>query len=390
MNRLLSTTAALLLAVASPAQSQMELSARQVATAMGVGWNLGNTLEAYNTTLAAETDWQDTPTTQELIDYVKSQGFKSVRIPTSWMLHTDKATLRIDPAWMKRVREVVDYCMHDSLYVVLNDHWDGGWLEDSFEDVSPATIQAKSDTLRAIWLQVAGSFAQYDEHLLFAGLNEPSHGYNNGHFTDDMMRALTHYEQVFIDAVRSTGGRNSQRVLVIQGPSTNIDETCKPSYAQQLPHDSQPHRLMVEVHFYDPWNFCGLEQDESWGSMAYYWGSGNHLDGSSRNAAWGEEQHVSEKFKQMQRLFVDRGYPVVLGEFGALWRTVGAGESQELHDASIRAFFRHVTHEALAHGIVPMVWDINHLAAPTMTILDRSSLSVFCQPAMQGIKEGMR
>lgn len=389
MNRLFAAAAALIMAATVSAQAQMELPASRVARQMGVGWNLGNTMEANQTDLGAETAWQNTRTTQALIDFVKAQGFSSVRIPTSWYVHCDKRSMQIDPRWMARVREIVDYCIHDSLYVVLNDHWDGGWLEDSFCDVSAATVCAKSDTLRAIWRQVASEFQSYDEHLLFAGLNEPSHSYDNGHFTDEMVKALLSYEQTFVDAVRTTGGNNRCRILVVQGPATNIDETVKPTYAYQLPTDVVPERMMVEVHYYDPWNFCGMEQDETWGKMAFYWGKANHADGSGRNAEWGEENHLREKFTMMEKTFVSRGYPVILGEFGANWRHVGTAESQQKHDASIYSFFRNVTREALCRGIVPMVWDINHTEWPTMTVIDRERLGIFCEPAMRGIRAAM-
>lgn len=393
MNKKLVITSLTLLftsAVSICGQSRFELNAHEVAQQMGVGWNLGNTMEANVPSLKAETSWQDTPTTPALIKFVKAQGFKSVRIPASWHCHLDKGTTNINDEWMARVQEIVDYCIHDSLYVVLNSHWDGGWLEDSFDNVSDENVSAKSDTLQAIWTQIADRFKGYDEHLLFAGLNEPSHGYNNGKFTDRMMLALLQYEQVFIDAVRKTGGNNLKRILVIQGPSTNIDETCKPVYASQLPDDVDPNRLMVEVHYYDPWNFCGMEKDESWGEMAYYWGKDNHVNSSKRNAKWGEEDHLKKQFKSMKENFVDRGYPVILGEFSANWRQLKGeqGESQQAHDASIYQYFKDVTHEALKNGLVPMVWDINHTDFPTMTVIDRKTLKVFCTPAMNGIRKG--
>lgn len=143
MNKKLVITSLTLLftsAVSICGQSRFELNAHEVAQQMGVGWNLGNTMEANVPSLKAETSWQDTPTTPALIKFVKAQGFKSVRIPASWHCHLDKGTTNINDEWMARVQEIVDYCIHDSLYVVLNSHWDGGWLEDSFDNVSDENV----------------------------------------------------------------------------------------------------------------------------------------------------------------------------------------------------------------------------------------------------------
>ena len=257
--------------------TEITSDAWDIAGAMYPGWNLGNTLEASGTGLAAETSWQSTKTTQTIIDYVASCGFKSVRIPCSWYSHFDSGTTTVNSEWMARVKEVVDYCIADGLYVILNDHYDLGWLENSFSDVSSSNVAAKSDTLKAIWTQVAETFVNYDEHLLFAGLNEPAAS------TSSQVTALVTYEQAFIDAVRATGGNNALRTLVVQGPVTDIDNTYK--LFTTLPTDDVDNRLMVEVHYYSPWQFCGLEEDADWGVMQYYFSSDNHVSGSSRNVS---------------------------------------------------------------------------------------------------------
>ena len=143
----------------------MDLNAQQLAYYMAPGWNLGNTMEAGSNTnldtnkggLAAETAWQSTKTTQGIIDMVKAQGFKSIRIPCSWVMGhiSDAATTQIDAAWMARVKEIVDYAIKADMYVIINDHWDGGWLEDSFKDVSEATVSKNSAKLAVGWKQIA-------------------------------------------------------------------------------------------------------------------------------------------------------------------------------------------------------------------------------------------
>ena len=362
--------------------TEITADAWDIAPLMYPGWNLGNTLEASGTGLAAETSWQSTKTTQTIIDYVASLGFKSVRIPCSWYSHFDSGTTTINSEWMARVKEVVDYCILDGLYVVLNDHYDLGWLENSFSDVSSSNVAAKSDTLTAIWTQVAETFVNYDEHLLFAGLNEPDAS------SSSKVTALVTYEQAFIDAVRATGGNNALRTLVIQGPVTDIDNTY--NLFNTLPTDDADDRLMVEVHYYTPWQFCGLEEDASWGVMQYYFSSDNHVSGSSRNVSSSyEESYISSQFAKMKSKFADAGYPLILGEYGCLWRNVSSDGDQDKHNASVQAFHKAVNMYAINNGLIPFVWDTNYTSQPTMTVIQRNNCSVYNQYAMDGILEGV-
>ena len=386
--------------LAMTAADAQNRTATEVINDMAPGWNLGNTLEGVATWagtdflnnkggLGAETSWQDTKTTQEIIDYVKSLGFKSVRIPCAWVYgHISNAsTYEIDSQWMTRVKEVVDYCIRDGLYVVLNDHWDGGWLENHIADTDAATIKKNKTILTALWTQIANVFKDYDEHLLFAGLNEPNA--ENQAATNNLIQ----YNQTFVDAVRATGGNNAKRVLVVQGPSTNIEHTCN-FMAGKMPTDIIEGRLAIEVHYYNPWQFWGMEKDESWGKVFYYWGQGNHLSGSTHNATWGEEADMKKQLQMMKTNFVDKGYPVVIGEFGANWRDLSSlsGESQEKHNASIKAHYREL-HRLCKEmgGMVPMTWDTNYRnqegTKGCMTIIDRKNLTVFGTYAMEGINE---
>ena len=369
--------------------------AQTIAPQMYPGWNLGNTFEAGNQDhlftdqggLAGETAWQDTRTTREIIGYVKSLGFRSVRIPCAWVMGhvTDSVELTVDPAWMSRVREVVDWCIADSLYVILNDHWDGGWLENSFNRTDSATVTLNSARLRKVWTQIATEFRDYDHHLLFAGLNEPNNNDNSVFQNKASIDALITYEQTFIDAVRSTGGNNTSRVLVLQGPSTDIDITWK-SYDVERLHDTASGALMVEVHYYTPWQFCGLEEDASWGNMWYYWGVGNHNpDAPERNCTYAEEDFLDGQFRKMHDKFVSKGYPVIIGEYGTQWRMTG----DSLHNASVRAFHRAVNRSAVSNGCVPFVWGTNYTGFPAMTVINRATLSVFNPHAMEGIREGV-
>ena len=390
----------LMMGTATRAQDGLDRSAMEIVNDMAPGWNLGNTMEAVTSWtgaalwnnkggLAAETGWQDTKTTQEIIDYVKSLGFKSVRIPCAWAFGhiSDAATYTIDAAWMARVKEVVDYCINDSLYVVLNDHWDGGWLDEQMQNSDPAVIAHYKGILATLWTQIANAFKDYDEHLLFAGLNEPPA--ENQAATNNLIQ----YNQAFVDAVRATGGNNTRRVLVVQGPSTNIYHTCN-FMAGKMPTDVVEGKLAIEVHFYNPWQFWGMENDESWGKVFYYWGKGNHLSGSSHNATWGEEEDMKNQLELMKTNFVDKGFPVVIGEFGANWRDLSSlpNESQEKHNASIKTHYREL-HRLCKElgGMVPMTWDTNYRSQNgtkgSMTIVDRKNLTVFGVYALEGINE---
>jgi len=367
--------------VAKPDVTYDFRKASELAKDMYPGWNLGNTLEAIGDGVGAETAWQGTKTTQEIIDFAKAQGFKSVRIPCSWDIHAVNG--KIDAEWMARVQEVVDYCIKSGLYVVLNDHYDGGWIEvEGFkENIDEETITAKTTQLKNYWTQIATAFKNYDEHLLFAGLNEPNAA------NQEQTNILIRYEQAFVDAVRATGGNNSNRTLIVQGPQTNIDNTLK--FLNKLPEDKTADRIMVEVHFYDPAQFTGVWEN---GTPYYFWGSANHVSGSNFNSTWGEEAWITEKFGKLKTAFVDKGYPVIIGEYGANWRAIG--ENQDKHDASIKSFFYEINRQAVNNGLVTFAWDINSTnqngSNGIMTILNRANLSVYCKPAMDGITEGTK
>lgn len=368
---------------AASAQTAMDIAAK-----MYPGWNLGNTLEAgpcswLSNDVDYETGWQGTKTTQEIIDYVKEKGFRSVRIPCSWHIHMD-SNHKIKKQWMDRVQEIVDYCIKDSLYVVLNDHYDNGWIERSFDSQTPQSIEQNCAMLDNMWQQIATRFRDYDHHLLFAGLNEPDAGRDDNNRKAEI-DALVKYEQTFINTVRATGGNNATRVLVVQGPCTDISVSY--DYAE-LPIDPTPSALMFEVHFYSPYNFCQMEKDESWGNAFYYWGASNHFPSSTHNPYWGEEDFVISELEKMKEKFTSKGIPVYLGEFGALWRTMPSGESQNKHNASIYAWYKTVTQHAVSNGIIPVVWDINYSQRPSVTIIDRNNLSIYCQRAYDGIIEG--
>ena len=343
-------------------------TAQHIATKMGVGWNLGNTLEA----ICGENAWGAGHTSQQLIDSVKAAGFNTVRIPVSWFCHSDTVTSVIDKEWIARVKEVADYCIKDDMYVILNMHWDKGWLENRVNKANQGIVNKRQ---RAYWTQIANYFKAYDEHLLFAGTNEP-----NAHDSIQMSVLMT-YHQTFVDAVRATGDNNSSRTLIIQGPATDVEDTYK--LMKTMPKDKIADRLMAEVHYYTPYQFCLMENDADWGKKFYYWGKDNHSATEiTRNASWGEENDVDKNFGKMKARFVDKGIPVIIGEFGAGKRKLSQPSDQALNNASVESYYRHVVKSAVSKGLIPICWDVPGW------LFNRSTGAILDQGIIKAIKQG--
>lgn len=325
----------------------MESTAAQIASKIKLGFNFGNTMEA----TGGETAWGNPQITEAQIKLVKDHGFDAIRLPVAWDQYANQQTAEISAVWLNRVKQVVQYAVDNELYVMVNIHWDGGWLENN---VTLAKKDANNAKQKAYWQQIATHLRDFDEHLIFASANEP-----NVH-NAEQMAVLDSYHQTFVDAVRATGGKNANRVLVLQGPATDIEETDE--LWNGMPSDSVANKLMAEVHFYSPFNFALMTQDESWGKQAYYWGAGFHsTTDTERNATWGEEVWVDEMFTKMKTKFADQGIPIVLGEFGAVLRDHLTGDDLALHLASHAHYYRYVTERALSTGMLPFVWDTGDL-----------------------------
>lgn len=347
-------------AVAGMSFGQNLPNAKSIAAEMGMGWNLGNTMELIGV--------QPIPT-KVLFDSVKAAGFKTVRIPAAWDMHADKNTHVIDAAWMAQVKTVVDYAIKDSLFVILNIHWDGGWVEGKIDSAAtrPAMLATMYAKQGAFWKQIATTFRNYDRHLLFASANEP--GVDN----QANMSVLNGLHQIFVDTVRATGGNNASRTLVIQGPSTSFEHTA--DWMTSMPKDVIADRLMAEAHFY-PYQFCLMSQPANWGTMAYpffYWGKQYHSSTDAiHNPTWGEESYVDSQFNLVKPKYLDKNIPVVVGEFGALKRLTATGDNLRLAILSRRYFYSYVTKAALSRGMIPVAWDAGGKGDGTMTIFDRN------------------
>ena len=382
----------------APDATGMSKTPAEIAKEMFCGWNLGNTLE-----FKGEETWAGSPVvTQELIDYVKSLGFKAIRIPCCWDRHrlTNKDLAKIHDTWLKRVKEIVQYCINDDLYVILNMHEDGGWIQKyGFTDLSEENVTFLCSKLRAYWEQIATSLRDFDEHLLFAGMNEPGLHAISSSATADQMRAyqqvLLRYEQTFVDAVRSTGGRNAYRTLVLQCIGTWIDNAV--DYFKEFPTDEiGGSRLMLEAHFYSPSEFCDKTGSGAW----YYWGKENLPSTAdihyNRFTPVSQAQSlVKKQMKKLHDTFVTVGIPVVLGEWGAFHRDLSGetGQVQDKHDASIHDFYECVNSTCIQYDIVPFVWDVpiqNASATESFNIVDRKNLTVHGTYAYQGIYDTIK
>jgi aryl-phospho-beta-D-glucosidase BglC (GH1 family) len=355
----------------------MGSSAVQLAAKIQLGWNLGNSLEA----IGGETAWGNPKATKALIDLVRANGFNAIRIPVSYDQYLANATTaQLKAEWLARVKEVVQYAIDNDMYVIVNIHWDNGWLENNCTEAKKSATNAKQ---KAFWEQIATTLRGFDEHLIFASANEPK----VANATE--MAVLTSYHQTFIDAVRSTGGKNAYRTLVIQGPDTDIEKTNK--LMLTLPTDKVADRMMMEVHYYTPYQFTLMDKDADWGKMFYYWGAGNHsTTDTERNPTWGEEADLAKLFKSMKTQFVDKGIPVILGEFGAIRRTNLTGSNLALHLASRAYYLHYVVKQAKANGMVPFYWDEGNLGSNGFGIFNRNNTTVADTQALKGLLDGLK
>ena len=298
------------------------LTALEATRLMGNGINLGNILEACdnnvgiktNTPLSYETHWGQPKTTQAMIDGMKAAGFDTIRIPVAWMTnatHLYEGDYTIDADYMNRVEEVVRYARKAGMYVIVNDHWDGGWY-GMFGSESAETRALAMEAYKGMWQQIAERFRDYSDYLIFESANEElgtrfdenSALYCSDsvvtYLNDDERYALTNeINQTFVDVVRATGGNNATRFLLIAGYGTNIDQTCDDRF--QMPKDTADSKLMVSVHYYDPWSYCGASSAVSatkWGKVSDY-------------------EYMDQQLAKMTK-FTEAGYGVVIGEYGAL------------------------------------------------------------------------
>jgi len=350
------------------------LTALEFSALMKLGWNIGNSLESINESNGSlsggETSWGNPKVTQQLIDSVKTAGFNAVRLPVSWSNHfEDEDTYKISTNWMQRVEEVVNYALNNDMFVIMNIHWDGGWMDQPYEE----NQEEINNKLATLWTQIAVYFRDFDDRLLFAGSNEVHVENDWGTPSTENISVQNSYNQTFVNAVRATGGRNTYRHLVVQAYNTNIDYAV--NYLS-MPEDSVENKLFAEVHFYDPYDFT-LQTD---GSYKTQWGKNFSSDVST----WGQEDWVDEAFAKMKNNFTDKGIPVILGEYGATLRSALESGLEE-HIQSRNYYLNYVTKAALNNGMIPFYWDNGYTGNNGMGLFDRSTGEQIHKDAIEAI-----
>jgi endoglucanase len=305
------------------------------------GWNMGNTLEA---------TWGVPNRSAALFYTAANAGFNAVRIPVSWNFNATTnisggvTNYPVNPAFVAQVKQAVDWALDAGMYAVINIHWDGGWLENNIGTNVDPVINAK---MQSYATQIATTFVGYDNRLLFAAANEPNVN------SPEHMKTLLYYYQTYVNAVRAAGGYNTNRWLVMPSVSD-------PLWMNALPTDTVTNRIMVEYHQYTPSLFTIIHDDPSWGTSRYFWGKAYHYSGNpTRNATFGEEDEIDAYHQQLADLYVNKGIPVLIGEFGA-YRTdflSATNATQATWNNASRLYWnKYAAESARNHGISPFYW----------------------------------
>jgi endoglucanase len=353
----------------APDASGMSSTAMQLNAKIKMGYNIWNTMESPG----GETGWGNPVITQSLIDTLKKAGFNAIRLPVGYWNqgHVDKITGKIDDAWLNRIKEVVQYCVNDGMYVLVNRHHDGGDCT-----LTGANLDSAKAIHKAVWEQVATTLRDFDEHIMFASLNEP--GATN--LTLPAATVLHDYHQIFIDAVRATGGKNAYRTLVLQTPNTSLDlaNYFAPDGLPGLPKDPVPDKLILEFHYYSPPNFCIIDADASWGKESRYWGKNLHslTDPEHNSNPDTEEDYMERNMQWAKKSLVDKNIPVLIGEFGAAYHAndlAGHPADSILSLTSVAHFFGHTVRTARANGLSAFLW-AGVINRQTGTIADKQQL----------------
>jgi len=231
--------------------------------------------------------------------------------------------------------------LSNEMHAIINLHHDGAdgydgveWitLNDADGEISETNNDAVRTKFTRIWEQIAERFREYDDRLLFESMNEIHDGYDAP--DTEYHTIINHLNQAFVDTIRNRGGNNASRYLVLPGYNTNIDYTLD---GFELPRDTAEGRLILSVHYYDPWSFAGSAETPVWGA-AY--------DGAD---SWGQEDFVLEQFDKLKETYIDQGIPVVIGEYGAV--------NQAGAEAYRRYYMEYVTKAAVDRAILPIYWD---------------------------------
>lgn len=353
-------------------QIHKELTALEAVKLMGNGINLGNTMEAYGRASAGvgaevsvyETAWGMPVTTQEMVTAMKEAGFDSLRIPVAWTnaMDFESGDYTIGKEYLDRVEEIINYGLNAGMYVVVNDHWDGGWW-GMFGSADEAVREKAMEMYTSMWNQIAERYKEYSDYLIFESaneelgfrLNDTDIAADSGALSEDECYEMTNrINQAFVDTVRGTGGNNEQRFLLIAGFGTDITNTCDDRYA--MPEDTAEKKLILSVHYYNPDGYCINTSLSNWGTKKDY-----------------EEQNTL--LKKMTK-FTEQGYGVIIGEYGVLLNNKQVKENTA-------EYLRNFLNNCDLYGYCPMLWDCNDMfSRESLKIIDEEVAALYKEKSL--------
>ncbi|MCR4741426.1 MAG: glycoside hydrolase family 5 protein [Treponema sp.] len=321
-----------------------DIGAKETVSRMITGWNLGNTLDANNGSragLSSETCWSQPKTTKEMIDGLAKSGIKTIRIPVSWSNHIIDKNYTIDPKWMARVKEIVDWAIENDMYVILNSHHDVYHSNTTMPYgkgyyPSSKNYDESAAFLRNLWSQISLAFNKgYDEHLIFETLNEPRlRGTSQEWWFDasrkeslDAADVLNKFNQLIVDTIRSSKGNNANRCIMVPGLAASPNSALVKEFI--IPKDKKADHLIISVHMYTPYSFAM----ESPGQTVFTERLKNEL---------------AQTMISLDKKFVQNGYPVVIGEYGAT-------NKNNLEERV--KWFEFFNSFARKHGMTAVLWD---------------------------------
>jgi len=358
----------------SVTEESNEMTALEVTRLMGNGINLGNTMEAYghksyltgSDPTSFEGLWGQPTTTREMIEGMKAAGFDSLRIPVAWTngMNYESGDYTIDTRLLERVKTIVDYALDCDMYVVINDHWDGSWW-GMFGSADESTREKAMEMYKAMWSQIADYFGDCSYKLIFESANEElGDRLNDKDVAADSgtLSKAECYETTnlinseFVKLIRSTGGKNADRFLLIAGYNTDIACTCDDRFV--MPEDTAKDKLIVSVHYYTPWDYCGTKSVNQWGSPQDY----------------DEQNKLLEKMTK----FTEKGYGVIIGEYAVL-----VDGSTPKPDTDL--FYNNFLNNCDLYNYCPMLWDCNNLYRRSSCFISDESMSkLFKERSLSG------
>lgn len=324
----------------NPETADFSKTSLALVASMGAGWNLGNTLDATGATdITSETSWGQPVTTRAMMAALKASGIKTVRIPISWHTHVDSA-FTIDPAWMARVKVVVDYALDEGLFVIINIHHDN---DKAYYYPDAAHKSRSSEYVRRVWKQIALEFRNYDERLIFELLNEPRLvGYTNEwNWSDtdskliESAAVIGELEQTALTTIRATESNNSNRYVMITPYVAS--PWASASSAFSVPTDTVTDKLIVSVHAYTPYSFA-MEDPGVNDFTAAHKGEIDSFMGK-----------LNTKFVAGKKM------PVIIGEYGAT-------NKNNLTDRE--EWFSYYVGKASSYGMCTILWDNGNYQVP--------------------------